>query len=258
MGTVAGAPNGASGFHKEEWFIEEYKQRSDEISKHLDREQQLLNNALLAVGGVTAFVGAIHAYWGSWLCPFGLFLGFFFVAMAAHHLRYDLFIAYNAEYIEERVRTPALEHNALPSDDTLTWERFVSARRASGTKGRVLHVVLFLSRIAPLVLASGGFIAWAVWWAFWKEMPQGELAWISVALGVLALCGWIGFVLVGFAVDRQADKTRKAAEPADARAAASRMTWKRLRSFCKAKNLAIGDVVDNAINEYIEKMEQKK
>jgi hypothetical protein len=248
---------GRSDFYKAGWYVEEYRQRSGEISKHLDREQQLLNNGLLALGGVTAFLGAIHSDWGSWVCPLGLFLGFFFITMAVHHMRYDLFIAYNAQYIEENIRVPAVGAGVLHADYSLRWDRFVSARRAPGRRGRLLHVALFVSRVAPLVLASAAFIAWAIWWAVWEEMPHGVLAWAAVILGVLAVCGWVAFVLVGIAVDREADKVREESQPANAKAAATKETWKRLIAFCQSKKRNAAEEVNKALTEYLDREDKR-
>jgi hypothetical protein len=75
----------------------------------------------------------------------GLSAAFFFLVFTLMLLRHDLFIAYNAQYIERELKSKIKD---LPPN-LLTWERYVCAKRGEYRK---THYALALSRIAPMVL----------------------------------------------------------------------------------------------------------
>lgn len=187
----------------QEWLREDFRARVSEIERRLGLRQSVVHYGLVAVGGITGLVAIAYAKDLSlgnlreWLIPMSLGSGLFFLIFTLLLLRHDLFIAYNAQYIERELKTNIKD---LPSG-VLAWERYVCDKRS---KYRRTHYALALSRIAPMALPC-----LALWGmgakVFWDICPNfigcyirvGNLPWkiitgtlVAVNIGGLALLVW--------------------------------------------------------------------
>ena len=133
------------------WIEIEYMARVQEISMRIEQRQQLLNYALLAIGGLLTFVGAggsLISGLGAWVYTLGFVVSAVFLLFALGYLKHDLQIAYNAQYIEQRLRPNLLETTGLP-DFVLGWEAFMNSKRPFPQLVWYVHAVLEV--VGPLV-----------------------------------------------------------------------------------------------------------
>lgn len=128
---------------KEEWLLEDFRQRRAAILAHQREQQRLISFSLLAVGGAGALLGTLalkeHPYTGIVALSIALFLLF----LAITYLRYTLVILYNAEYIQKTIRNYLAK--TYKYGNLLGWETFFYRKKARMGK-RPRFKILFLLR----------------------------------------------------------------------------------------------------------------
>jgi len=187
----------------QEWLMEDFRARIRGIEFRAQSRQTVIYYGLVALGGITALLSVLLAREqrcfavGGWLATINLAAGFFFLSFSLWLLRHDLFIAYNAQYIERYIR------KFLPRE-LLQWERFLAKKRGGeGKRRRLCHLLLALARLVSMVLPSFGFIGMgiAVLNSQWEKFLKGQyIAW-SVLTGGLLLANCIGICLLFFTMN---------------------------------------------------------
>ncbi|RLJ01732.1 MAG: hypothetical protein DRP11_03950 [Candidatus Aenigmatarchaeota archaeon] len=185
----------------QQWLMEDFRARIKEIELRIQLRQTIVHYGLVALGGITALLSVLLtkkqelSMVEEWVSTINLAAGFFFLSFSLWLLRHDLFIAYNAQYIEEHIR------KMLPSG-LLRWERFLSEKRGGECKcKRVCHLLLALARVVPMVMPSLGFIGIGIaklntqWEKFLDVQSFASIAW-SILTGGLFVVDSIGVVLL--------------------------------------------------------------
>lgn len=196
MADAAGNPNANSEALK--WIAREYDTRTREISMRIEQRQQLLNYTLLAIGGLGAFLGygqSLLKSVSAWSWTLAIVASGVFLLLALGYLKHDLQVAFNAEYIETRIRPYLLDCAGLP-DCVLGWERFMNAKREFPSLAWVLHALLeFVSLLIMLIpfaslYSYSGLFLWTHRFNWRGEVASYQDAWfwttIPLAVGVFA------------------------------------------------------------------------
>jgi len=189
----------------EDWIREDFLARRREIELRIEQRQQMINFALVALGGLLGLLGIVLRF-GDLSKVYPPLLTFpiaiYFIVFCIAYLRHDLFIAYNALYLVTNVIAEIRGRNASLPVDVLTWEEYVSNRRASqkGLKSwaiRGFHIVLGGARILLMLLPGIGALGYGTF-LFYPDLVRfrlvienGDAFWFSFALFVIACCALI-------------------------------------------------------------------
>ena len=194
----------------QKWFQQEYNARVQEISMRIEQRQQLVNFALIAIGGLLAFLAygqGIVDKLGEWACTLSLVASGFFLLLALSYIKHDLQVAFNAEYIEKGIRHHLIKDGKLPTT-VLGWEQFMNAKRRFPRPSWWFHALLELVNLLlllpfALLCSFGMHFLFSHWGG--QELPlsnqspvwfQGTLALAVVVLAALLLTLSAGWVLV--------------------------------------------------------------
>lgn len=193
----------------EDWIREDFRARIREIELRLQQRQQMINFALVVLGGLLALLGGLLKFGGfsGLSLPLITFsISIYFIVFCIAYLRHDLFIAYNAQYLVDRVVPSVRGRNASLPVDVLTWEEYVNSKRASkeGLKGfprRIFHVGLGSARVLLILLPGITALAYGTW-LFYPDFlrfrsvvaERGMVFLTSFALFIVGYCA-LGFLV---------------------------------------------------------------
>jgi len=174
----------------------------------MEQRQQMINFALVFLGGLLGLLGVLLRFDDlSELSPPLLFfpIAIYCILFCIAYLRHDLFIAYNAQYLVDRVITSIRGRNASLPVDVFTWEEYVNSKRASkeGVKGiprRIFHIGLGSARVLLMLLPGITALAYGTWF-FSPDLlrvpsavaEQGTVFLTSFALFIAGYCA-LGFL----------------------------------------------------------------
>jgi len=173
----------------------------------------MINFALIALGGLLGLLGVLLRFGdlGELSPPLLAFpIAIYFIIFCIAYLRHDLFIAYNAQYLVNRVITSIRGRNASLPVDVLTWEEYVNSKRASkkGLKGllwRVFHIGLGSARVLLILLPGIGALSCGTLLLYPDLVrfrsavaERGTVFLTSFALFVVGYCalGFLGITIV--------------------------------------------------------------
>lgn len=193
----------------EDWIREDFRARIREIELRTEQRQQMINFALVALGGLLGFLGVLLRF-GDLSKVFPPLLVFpiaiYFILFCIAYLRHDLFIAYNAQYLVNRVISSVRRRNASLPADVLTWEEYVNSKRAirEGVKGcprLIFQIGLGSARVLLMLLPGIVALAWGTWF-FYPDLLRfpsaaAEGGTVFVTSFVLFI---VGYCALGFLV----------------------------------------------------------
>jgi len=175
------------------WIEIEYAARVQEISMRIEQRQQLLNYALLAIGGLLTFVGAggtLICGLGVWVYTLGFIVSAVFLLLALGYLKHDLQIAYNAQYVEQRLRPRLLQTTGLP-DFVLGWEAFMNAKRPFPRPVWFVHALLELVGLLVAIVPFAVLYSWDCYFLVINgragKLSAEPRGWLTLTLFLAAL-----------------------------------------------------------------------
>ena len=162
----------------------------------------MINFALVSLGGLLGFLGVLLRLGdlSKLFPPLLVFpIAIYFILFCIAYLRHDLFIAYNAQYLVNRVITNIRGRNASLPVDVLTWEEYVNSKRAikEGVKGfprLFFQIGLGSARVLLMLLPGIAALACGTWF-FYADLLRfrsaaAEGGTVFVASFVLFIVGY--------------------------------------------------------------------
>ncbi|MCK4392960.1 hypothetical protein KAX17_08650 [Candidatus Bipolaricaulota bacterium] len=193
----------------EDWIREDFRARIREIELRMEQRQQMINFALVSLGGLLGLLGVLLRFGdlSKLFPPLLVFpIAIYFILFCIAYLRHDLFIAYNAQYLVNRVITSIRGRNASLPVDVLTWEEYVNSKRASkegvkGFPGLIFHIGLGSARVLLMLFPGIAALAWGTWFfypdllRFPSAAAEGGTVFVtSFALFIVGYCA-LGFLV---------------------------------------------------------------